>query len=288
MKTNRTAVTRRRLLQSAAAVIALMVATSGFAEAQTMWSVSRDRGCIDLEVLRPSFATGPAYSISSFVFVVLAEAAPSQRLSLVAEMPYATVSGRARDYYGVAVGRTESGFGNPFAGVRIYPKCSRLNFVELGVRFPLASDRIDDIAAVAQLADAGRLGSFNSELLIAHVAIAFGKQSKEGAMIQGRLAPTLVVPGPYAGSPQIALQYGGKFGLNTGRFHMAAGVSGLLCLAGEGADLAERTTNLFALEVGVRTGAVEPHLMLRVPLDREGSAGGYRHTLSLGFTYPFK
>ena len=284
-----------RATRTASLVVLLLVVAVSGAVGQSLWSLSDGRSAASLEIMSSSFNTGPEQSLSSYVVVFSKVWVPSPRVRLVGDLPigYAKASRTCYGSYCYRYGygsETCTALGNPYLGAHFLFGDNPLSYLEVGGRLPVAKERLYRFEELGMIADTDRLGWFASNLLIGHIALNWGEKIDRGFVWAMRVGPMLAMTkGCCGGGAALNLQYGTRVGLDNGKVHVGAGVSGILGLTASGADLSERTVHTFACRFGVRTSVVEPSLMLRVPLDQDAAWGGLcRYTVSIGLTVPIE
>ncbi len=231
--------------------------------AQSIWL---DRGesqekSFAIEILKPNFDGEDNTTFATSAIFLSGRIPVSDRLLLVAELPFA--------HFGIEnFDESDTEFGNPYLGLEIRKPNSHL-FAELGFRPPLAPE--NNAAPLAgTAADFDRFEAFVPDIFTVTGKGNFHRKNASNLVVRLRGGPTLWIDaGDALDETEFFLDYSGQVGYEGKQFSLMGGLTGRLRLWVSEADLdiGERTFHQFGAAASVALGMVRPGIHFRIPLD---------------------
>jgi hypothetical protein len=262
----------RTLRRPEALVVLLLLALTPASQAQSLWSTPYVPDQIALEVLQPTLQSAPSEDIS-----VLTSASTlwgsylvTDRVTVVAGMPIAHYQSTQVDEPPTDV--TETQIGNPYVGVGVSSTRVPL-LVELGVRLPLASDA--SLATRAgQATDLAHREAFAPDQFAAQIIAntrwdwtrRFGFRFRGGPLLT---TPTQDAPG----TTEAYARYGVQAWKEGDRLVAGVGLTGRALLSERGGSFTDRTTHQATGTLIWNLPAVQPGLLIRLPINEPNGAG---------------
>ena len=245
-------------------VLALLPVT---AAAQTIWTSSERTTNLTLEWLRPDFEEGDDVSFFTSGLFLSGRLAVSDKLNLVADLPFA--------YYDAEVSsgggnESDATIGNPYLGLEVGRVDSPI-WGELGLRVPLAPS--DNLAVGSGFySDYDRCEAFMPDIL-SFVGIAnYQYRHDTGFSMRLRGGPLVLVDTDEAladSDSEVYAIYSLQGWYDTARMRFGAGFTGRLWASESDLDFKERSVHHLGLAMAGKFRGVEPGLHFRLPLDED-------------------
>ena len=256
------------------AVLALLWAPTGVANAQPFWIPRGDEGkhAVLLEFLRPSIEDVDRSFLSATYFLS-GRFAISPNLHLVGELPYANYKAtfEGTDINGNAITIEESGstVGNPYLGIEASASGSPI-FAELGVRIPVVDENEPEASIIGYVSDVTRAdAAFLPKAVFVQGAFNVREVTDSNMEYRVRLSPVLLISTDdsfYSDGAELFGVYAWSIGYHGRILRVGTGLSGRFLLTEDSGNLGERSLNQLDLHADIGSWSLRPGVDLHLPL----------------------
>lgn len=258
----------------AAILICSMGLSSANLHAQAISLRGKPGNWVSGEFFRPSYESLGSFKLSSWVLLLGVKANLSERVALLAELPYTNGKINLPGNF-LSSDRSQSAIMNPYIGLEFLSRRQKTS-LEIGVRLPIADEDKALAAQAGILSDLDRIDAFIPNILAINGLLNVNSVSAGGFAFRLRGGPNLwVFTDTNNGADdgvELLFKYAGELGYDTEQFSLAAGISGLLIATESDLDLGERTLHQFIAAATVGLGNVRPGIQFRLPLDEDTGA----------------
>ena len=238
------------------------VLTPTLLQSQTIWTnVGRNKS-FTVEYLRPNLEGDNDLSGLSSALFLSGQFRINRLTNLILELPLARL-----EESGSAFEIDQTMVGNPYIGLEIRSRSSS-NFVELGIRPPIASESKVLAAAVGIATDSDRLEAFVPNLISLSGKINQYNKGDSGGISWFRAGPTIWIP-TEGGDSEIFIDYAGLYGFEGIRLVISLGVTGRFLVTADEGNFGERSFHQLGGTASLRFGNLLPGVHYRIPLDED-------------------
>ena len=253
----------------AAVLICSMGLSSADLRAQAISLRGKPGNWVSGEFFRPSYESQGSVKLSSWILLLGVKANISERVALLAELPYANGKLNFSSNF-FSNDRSQSAIMNPYIGLEFLSRRQKTSF-EVGVRLPVADEDKALAAQAGILSDLDRFDAFIPNILAINGLLHVNSVSSGGFAFRLHAGPNFWVltdtNNGVEDGVELLLKYAGELGYDTEQLSLSAGISGLLIATESDLDLSERTLHQFIAAVTVGLGNVRPGIQFRLPLD---------------------
>ena len=243
------------------ASVALPVAVS----AQSVWVERTHEPTMTLEAVKPFF-DGSGSTTESSALALGVRVPVSPRILVAAELPYANSGWRVD-----GVTTRQRTIGNPYLGMEARPFDIPLR-LDLGVRFPAASNGKPDAVALGMLADVDRMEAYAPDMWSvrgnAHYRIPVAPQVGVG-LNAGPLVTIARHRDEAEDRSELFAVYGSEIFYQPSPLRLAAGISGRTLITERDLGFDDRSLHQVGAAASYRFGRSRPGVHMTVPLDRD-------------------
>lgn len=255
-------------------VLALLIACQLFftdisISAQSIWLPGMDEPYIGLEFLKPSFDTEDDFTFFTQAIILSGYFRTSESVVIVAEAPMMHVGVSSRsviNFQNIIVREaSETGLGNIYLGLEAQIKESQWS-IEVGLRAPTAPEDNILSAVVGVLTAYDRFEAYVPNILTMGALANVRQPEGSRTLFRFRAGPSLIIPTGDEGETDLLLSYSGQVGFQGKVVSLLGGISGKLFITQENLDFNERAFHHLTIAANFDAGAVQPGLLLRLPM----------------------